>query len=142
MSKQPPPASTASAGGPCSTITQIVGRPGTGSLPRAIAPPDHPLSRDKLQNREQQTLRKSICSYRSKYMSGNNLPRISLIRGKLFPDWARLFKLTTLLVNVSLKFQTSKTEICQYVLLKKCEKLLQYISFSLFCNNKYQCIWL
>ena len=22
-----------------------------------------------------------------KYLSGNNLPRISLIRGKLFPDW-------------------------------------------------------
>ena len=33
--------------------------------------------------------------------------------------------LTTLLANVSLKFQTSKTEICQYFLSKKCEKLLQ-----------------
>ena len=43
MSKQPPPAPTASAIGPCPTIIQIVGRPGTGSLPRAIAPPDHPL---------------------------------------------------------------------------------------------------
>ena len=34
--------------------------------------------------------------------------------------------LMTLLVNVSLKFQTSKTEIhvYQYFLLKKCEKLL------------------
>ena len=42
MSKQPPPARTASATGPCPTITQIVGRPGTGSLPRTIAPPDHP----------------------------------------------------------------------------------------------------
>ena len=41
-SKQPPPAPTASAVGPCPTIIQIVGRPGTGSLPRAIAPPDHP----------------------------------------------------------------------------------------------------
>ena len=45
MSKQPPPAPTASAIGPCPTITQIVERPGTGSLPRTIAPTDHPLLR-------------------------------------------------------------------------------------------------
>ena len=51
-------------------------------------------------------------------------------------------KLTTSLVNVSLKFQKSKTEICQYFLLKKCEKLLQCKSFSHFFNKKYQCIWL
>ena len=31
MSKQPPPAPTASAIGPCPTIIQIVGCPGTGS---------------------------------------------------------------------------------------------------------------
>ena len=43
MSKQPPPAPTVSAVGPCPTVIQIVGRPGTGSLPSAIAPPDHPL---------------------------------------------------------------------------------------------------
>ena len=43
MSKQPPPAPTASAVGPCLTVIQIVGRPGTGSLPSTIAPPDHPL---------------------------------------------------------------------------------------------------
>ena len=43
MSKQPPNAPIASAVGPCPTVIQIVGRPGTGSLPRAIAPPDHPL---------------------------------------------------------------------------------------------------
>ena len=41
--KQPPPAPTASAIGPCHTIIQIVGRPGTGSLPRTIAPLDHPV---------------------------------------------------------------------------------------------------
>ena len=34
-------------------------------------------------------------------------------------------KLTTSLVNVSLKFQTLISEIFQYFLLKKCEKLLQ-----------------
>ena len=42
MSKQPPPAPTARAIGPCPTIIQTVGRPGTGSLPRTIAPPNHP----------------------------------------------------------------------------------------------------
>ena len=47
MSKQPPPAPTASAVGPCPTIIQIVGRPGTGSLPSAIAPPDHPPERKR-----------------------------------------------------------------------------------------------
>ena len=30
MSEQPPPAPTASAVGPCPTVIQIVGRPGTG----------------------------------------------------------------------------------------------------------------
>ena len=43
MSKQPPPAPTTSAEGPCPTVIQTVGRPGTGSLPSTIAPPDHPL---------------------------------------------------------------------------------------------------
>ena len=52
MSKQPPPAPTASAIGPCPTIIQIVGRPGTGSLPRTIAPPDHPNSQTGQQCRE------------------------------------------------------------------------------------------
>ena len=42
MSKPPPPAPTASAIGPCPTVIKIVGRPGTGSLPSTITPPDHP----------------------------------------------------------------------------------------------------
>ena len=42
MSKQPPPAPTASAVGPCPTEIKTVGRPGTGNLPSTIAPPDHP----------------------------------------------------------------------------------------------------
>ena len=50
MSKQPPPlpppAPTASAIGPCPTVIQIVGCPGTGSLPCTIAPPDHHSRRD------------------------------------------------------------------------------------------------
>ena len=45
MSKQPQPAPTASALGPCPTSIQIVGRPGTGSLPSTIASPDHPDKR-------------------------------------------------------------------------------------------------
>ena len=44
MFKQSPPAPTASAVGPCPTVIQIVGRPGTGSLPSTIAPPDPPIS--------------------------------------------------------------------------------------------------
>ena len=39
MSKQPPPAPTASAIDPNDPMIHIVGRPGTGSLPRTIAPP-------------------------------------------------------------------------------------------------------
>ena len=31
--------------GPCPTVIQTVGRPGTGNLPSANAPPDHPLVR-------------------------------------------------------------------------------------------------
>ena len=42
MFRQPPTAPTASAVGPCPTVIQSVGRPGTGSLPSTIAPPDHP----------------------------------------------------------------------------------------------------
>ena len=50
MSKQPPTAPTARAIGPCPTVIQNVGRPGTGSLPRTIASPDHPLERHKVIN--------------------------------------------------------------------------------------------
>ena len=51
-------------------------------------------------------------------------------------------KLTTSLVNVSLKFQKLISQIQQYFLLKNCEKLLQCKSFSHFLNRKYQCICL
>ena len=43
MSKPSPPAPTASAIGPFPTVIKIEGRPGTGSLPSIITPPDHPL---------------------------------------------------------------------------------------------------
>ena len=49
-------------------------------------------------------------------------------------------KLTTSLINEMLKFQTLISQICQFFLLKKCEKLLQCKSFSYFFNKKYHCI--
>ena len=58
MSKQPAPAPPARAVGPCPTAIQIVGRPGTGSLPSTIAPPDHPL----ILVRIQETLCQQTCS--------------------------------------------------------------------------------
>ena len=45
-------------------------------------------------------------------------------------------KLTTSLINVSLKFQTLISEICQYFLLKKCEKLSKCKSFFHFFKQK------
>ena len=42
MSKQPPPAPTASTEGPCPTLSKLVGRPGTGSFAqhhRTLRPP-------------------------------------------------------------------------------------------------------
>ena len=61
MSKQPPPAPTASAIGPCPTIIKTVGRLGTVSLPRTIAPPDHPQMMDRLMILKRISV-KSTCS--------------------------------------------------------------------------------
>ena len=47
MSKQPPPAPTASVVVPCPIVIKIVGRPGTESLPSTIAPPYHPPAAGK-----------------------------------------------------------------------------------------------
>ena len=58
--------------------------------------------------------------------SGEHWLGISLI----FFQGGGCSKLMTSLVNVSLKFQRLISQICQYFLLKKCEKLLQ--SFSSF----------
>ena len=44
MSKQPPPAPTASAISPCPTVIEIVGRPGTGSCPAPLHHSTTPLS--------------------------------------------------------------------------------------------------
>ena len=45
-------------------------------------------------------------------------------------SWPDCSKLTMSQVNISLKFQTLISEICQYFLLKKCEKLLHFHIFS------------
>ena len=47
-------------------------------------------------------------------------------------------KLTMSLVNESLKFTSSDTQICWNFLLKKCEQLLQCKSYSHFFSKKYQ----
>ena len=47
-------------------------------------------------------------------------------------------KLTTSLVNDSLKFTSNDTQICWNFLLKKCEQLLQCKSYSHFFSKKYQ----
>ena len=49
---------------------------------------------------------------------------------------ARLFK-TNNIVNVSLKFQTLISEICQYFLLENCEKLLHCKSFFIFSAKNF-----
>ena len=45
--------------------------------------------------------------------------------------------LTTSLVNVSIKFQTLISEICQSFLLKKCEKFSHGKSFTDFFNKNF-----
>ena len=50
MPKPPPPAPTASAIGTCPTVIKFAGRPGTGSLPSTIAPPDHPKKEEMRNN--------------------------------------------------------------------------------------------
>ena len=62
MSKQPPPAHTASAVGPCPTKIQIVGRPGTGSLPRTIAPLADPFFYIKLVDSMSETCWQTVLS--------------------------------------------------------------------------------
>ena len=49
---------------------------------------------------------------------------------KYLTPWPGCSKLMTSLVNVSLKFQTLISDICQYFLLEKCEKLLHSLISS------------
>ena len=50
-----------------------------------------------------------------------------ILLGNVYRSGPGCSKLTTSLVNVSLKFQMLISEICQYLLLKKCEKLLHSV---------------
>ena len=51
--------------------------------------------------------------------------------------WLGCSKLTTSLVNLSLNFQKLISQICQYFLLKKCEKLLHCKSFFIFSTKNF-----
>ena len=75
--------------------------------------------------------RRAVVSYWRKYLhevlvnrlGGLSLPRKSVVRLTDRPDMTSgpgCSKLTTSLVNDSLKFQTLISQICQYFLLKKC----------------------
>ena len=84
------------------------------------------------------------------YFLFQNFSRYYIVEiGKLFGTYkhlidlktrAWLFKTTTLLVNVLLKFPMLKSEIRHYFLSKKSEKLLQCKSFSQFFYKKIQYI--
>ena len=75
MSKQPPPAPTASTVGPCHTIIKIVGRPGTGSLPRTIAPPDHPRRYQKAVKKAKEDWIGAQCEEIENCLNKNNSKR-------------------------------------------------------------------
>ena len=78
MSKQPPPAPTASAICPCTTIIKIVGRPGTGSLPRTIAtldPPPPPPRKGIPETRDENCIR-IICNFLEEKLRCDELPCI------------------------------------------------------------------
>ena len=71
----------------------------------------------------------SLPQRRGPTTSHDKLHEVSLGAVKSRADW---FKLT-----MSLKFQMLTSEICQYFLLKRCEKLLHCKSFSHFFNKKF-----
>ena len=72
----------------------------------------------------------------------NELMQLFILAPRSHTSGPGCSKLTMSLVNVLLNFQKLMSRICQYFLLKKCEKLLQCKSFSHFFNKKFQCIWL
>ena len=66
-----------------------------------------------------------------------------VLKFKLYTSGPGCSKLTTSLVNVSLKFQMLISQICQYFLLKKNMRSFCTAKASLiFFNKKYQCSWL
>ena len=63
------------------------------------------------------------------FVKGLNKTNVN-ISNELYLSGPGCSNLPISLVNVSLKFQTLIYEICQYFLLKKCEKLLQCKSLT------------
>ena len=108
MSKQPPPAPTATAVGPCPTYPncRMPRHWKFTQLHRTTRPPPALMGLMSVM-RVNIELRKGFhCHF--PFSSGSSCS-----------------KLTMSLVNVSLKFQMLISENCQNFLLKKCEKLLQ-----------------
>ena len=71
-------------------------------------------------------------------MKDNSVDYMVVLNKKLksiLPFWTPCLKVTTSLVNVSLKFQSFISQICQYFCRKKFEKLLHCKSFSHFFNK-------
>ena len=58
-------------------------------------------------------------------------------RRKLFVIRVRLFKTNDVVSERDVKISNVISQICQYFLLKKCEKLLQCKSFSHFFNKNF-----
>ena len=65
---------------PCPTVIQTVGRPGTGSLPSTIAPPDHPVI---LQ--ENMRFMSNKYTKRMIYNRKKNCSKVSVIRALMDP---------------------------------------------------------
>ena len=103
MSKQPLPAPTASAVGPCPTVIQIIGRPSTGSLPSTIhtarpPPPPPPPPPPCLKSR------KSLTSVMSKLFVG--------IRCSLFQRFLGLIRLSTHSKNLTRHLDLNQGRLC------------------------------
>ena len=81
-----PSAPTASAIGPCPTIIQIVGRPGTGSLPRTIEASDYPVRAVENQRGLIWKLRKESGEETFLYVSRPRRPDLQHILIKLHED--------------------------------------------------------
>ena len=54
------------------------------------------------------------------YLKVFSMPSKACMTSLSVYNWARLFETNDVVVNVSLKFQTLISNICQYFLLKKC----------------------
>ena len=92
---------------------------------KLIKPPPHIFCKTMVEQKE----------YIHKEKHVQNYLRAMGIMNRTYSPGPGCSKLTTSLVNVSLKFEMFISEIRQYFLLKNCEKLLHCKSFSHFFNK-------